>query len=210
MATLGDLKTRIILETDRDDMGSGGEAEGALTNAISRAIEFYSGKEFWFNRGSGSGSTTGAVAYIARPAAVRIVKTVSYLGQPLPKVPLDQIEYRTETGLPTRWADNEGNIQFWPIPDAVYALSVYGIAQVDAPTTDGQTTIWTVEAYDLIVARVRLLLYRDVFRDTEAAQLAKGAEDEELSNLRREGRAKAVTGLKTDLDCGERFNINYG
>ena len=57
MATLAQLKTRIILEVDRDDLGSGGEAEQALIDACTDAIEHYSGEEFWFNRASGSGDT---------------------------------------------------------------------------------------------------------------------------------------------------------
>jgi len=54
MSTLAELKTRIILDTNRDDMGAGGELEQALADAIADAIEFHAGTLFWFNRASGT------------------------------------------------------------------------------------------------------------------------------------------------------------
>lgn len=209
MATLGDLKTRLILETDRDDMGASGESVGVLTTAISRAIDFYSGQEFWFNRASGTVSTSNGVAYVARPAAVRIPLLVAYNGGLLRKVRLQDIEWRTESGIPARWADNEANIQLSPTPDGTYSLSVYGLAQIDAPSLDADTNVWTTEAYDLIANRAKAIIF-EVFKEYDAMDRALGREQEALSRLRSETRRRSVTNASTDLVTGQPFNIATG
>jgi hypothetical protein len=214
MATLGELKTRIITETDRDDLGAGEEAEDALVLCINQAIEYYSDEPFWFMHDSGSSSTTSGVAWVNTPAAVRVPETVSYNGVPLQKVTVGAIEFLTDSGQPSLWAEAGDIIQLWPIPDATYSLDVFGSAQIDAPTSDSDITVWTVEAYDLIAARTRFLLYRDVFRDVEGVQFAGQAEAEALSRLRRETRRRTVTPLRSNGDepwaAAGTFNINRG
>lgn len=46
MATLGDLKTRLRTDLDRDDMGSGGALEAALNLAVTRAVEHWRARSF--------------------------------------------------------------------------------------------------------------------------------------------------------------------
>jgi hypothetical protein len=213
MATLAELKTRIRLETNKDDIASGGEAETALTTALTQAVEYYSDELFWFNRASGSGNTSASTATIALPSGIRYPLAVSYSGETLRKADLDEIEYRTETGLPTRWAENEGAIQLWPIPDATYSLSVFGLASTALPA-DGASNIWTSEAVDLIAARTRFLLFRDIWRDVEGVQLAASAEGEALSRLRKETRRRGISPLRSTGDepwsARSSFNINRG
>lgn len=211
MATLTQLYTRIILDTNRDDMGSSGELEQAKIDAVTDAIEFYEAEQFWFNRANGSGNTTNAVATIAMPSGVRYPHTVTYSGEALQKVPLLEIQYRTETGVPTHWAENEGAIQLWPIPDGTYSISVYGLASVGIPASGGATNIWTTEAYRLILEAAKKILYRGPLRDPEGAQLASGGETEALSYLRKETRRRSVSPLRSDLPTsGSTFNINRG
>lgn len=213
MATLAELKTRIRLETNKDDIAASGEAETALTTALTQAVEYYSSEQFWFNRASGSGNTSASTATIALPSGIRYPHAVSYLGETLRKVDLHEIEHRTETGLPTRWAENEGAIQLWPIPDATYSLSVFGLASTTLPA-DGASNIWTTEALDLICARAKFLLYRDIWRDVEAVKLAAQAEGEALSRLRQETRRRGMSPLRSTGDepwtARTPFNINRG
>ena len=212
--TLGDLKTRIIAETNRDDLGAGLALETQLGLCIARAIEFHSDQDFWFNRGSGTRSTSNGVATVALPTGVRVPATVAYSASPLLKAAIEDIEYLTGSGLPTRWAQNGGNIQLWPIPDGAYALAIYGIAQIDAPTLDATSNVWTAEAQDLIAARTRFLLFRDVFRDGEGVQLAAQAEGEALERLRKESRRRGMTPLRSTGDepwsAATTFNISTG
>jgi len=211
MATLGDLKARIVLETNRSDIDTGGEAEDALTNAITRAVEFHSDERFWFNRGS---ATVSASTQTVAIPTLRVVDQVAIGTCVLRKFPLDELIYRTDTGQPTAWAENGDSVTLWPIPDSTYSLQVYGIAQIDAPTLDADDTVWTNEAYDLIAARTRFLLFRDAWRDNDGAQGAAQAEDEALTKLRRETRRRGVTPLRSTGDepwsgC-TTFNINRG
>ena len=197
--TLTALYTRLILELNRDDMGSGGEAEQAKIDAVARAVEFHSDEEFWFNRKSGTTVTVASAATAVMPTGMRIPLVVSYLGLALEKVALDTIQYLTNTGSPpTKWAENEGAIQLWPIPSGVLTLSVQGIAEIAVPAA-GADNEWTTYALDLIDATARKILYRDYFRDVEGSQLAAIAEQEALTKLRRESRRRGRVGLKSDL-----------
>lgn len=207
MANYGELKTRIRLETNRDDIAAGGEAETALTTAIARAIEFYSDESFWFTRDTGSVVTTSTSATVVCPYAVRVPKVVSYSGEELSKVPLDTIQHRTETGTPSQWAEEGDLIRLHPIPDGAYSLSVFGSSRLDAPENDADETVWTNEAEDLIAARAKFTLYRDIWRDVEATQLAAQAEGEALSRLRRETRRRSVTPLRSEV-ARTTYNIN--
>ncbi len=214
MATLLELKTRIRLETNKDDIAPGGEAVEALNLAIARAIEYYSDEAFWFNRDSGTVSTTSGIATVTVPYAVRVCEMVSCNGVPLQKVPLSQIEHRSDSGRPSHWAENGGIVRLWPIPDGSYSLSVYGIAQIDAPASDGDETAWTNEAYDLIAGRAKLILCRALWGNIEGAQLAASEEGEALARLRQETRRRGRTALRASGDepwtARSSFNINRG
>lgn len=209
MAKLHELYTRLILDTNRDDMGSGGELEQAKVDSIVDAINHYKAEQFWFNRASGTGATTAADATLAIPSGIHVPKVVSYSGRALLKVPLETIEHRTETGLPTKWAENEEQIQLWPIPDAAYTLSVFGTADIDAPATASATNVWTTEAYDLILNEAKIILCRGPLRDIEGLGLAKDGREEALTVLRRESRQRGGSGLVSDIPAATgHYNIN--
>src|SRR5207237_4201033 len=123
----------IILDTNRDDMGPGGELEQAKIDAVADAIDLHAGELFWFNRASGTLSTVAGTATVALPAGMRIARVVTWLGAPLRKIALDKIEAAENvsapvTGPPCRWAEDDGAIHLWPIPAAAYTLAVHGIA----------------------------------------------------------------------------------
>lgn len=209
MATLAQMYTRLILDLDRGDMGSGGALEQAKVDAVVDAINLWKQEPFWFNRASGSDATTASVATMALPSGVYVPSAVAYEGRALQRVPLGQIEHKTETGLPSRWAENEEAIQLWPIPDAAYTLFVYGTADIDAPAS-GSSNIWTVEAYALILAEAKIILCRGPLRDPEGLALAKDERADALAALRRESRRRSTSPLKTDLPMRESFNILTG
>jgi len=204
MATLADLKTRVADELTRDDMGSGGDAESALNRAIDTAIEFYADEQFWFNRLSGTVNTVGATATVAFPTGMRLPTQVSYLQCPLKKVDLENIQFLTDTGIPTRWAEDEGQIYLWPIPDGVYALSVQGVADLGTPVTSNE---WTTYGYDLIAARVKVILCRFPFRDADGLSLALQEELEALRKVRRESRRRRQVPLTAEDLAVRRYNI---
>jgi len=214
MPTLGDLKVRIIEETDRDDLGAAEALGRRLAECIDRAIEFYADEPFWFSRTIATTATVAGIALVNVPFPVRVAEAVSCRGEPLQKVSLSVIQQRPDTGAPRKWASVDDRIHLWPIPDAVHPLTVAGTARLDAPADDEDESVWTTHAYDLIAARTRFLLFRDVLRDTEGTQLAAQAEGEALLRLRRETRRRDVTPLRSAGDepwtAITSFNVNTG
>jgi len=212
MATLAALKTRIILDTNRDDMGAGGELEQALTDAIADAIELHADTLFWFNRASATAATAAGTATVALPAGLRIALSVTYLGAPLLKVPLAAIEAAADAaapaaGPPARWAEESGAIRLDPVPDAAYALGVHGIAELGVPAL---ANAWTEEGVRLILAEAKKILFRGPLRDTEGLALAADEAREALARLRRETARRAAAPLAAGLPGAAGFDIRMG
>ena len=70
-----------------------------------------------------------------------------------------------------------------------------GIAELGVPADSNE---WTGAGYDLIAARVRMLLCRDVLRDLDGVRLAAAAEEEALGRLRRETRRRGRFAASAD------------
>jgi hypothetical protein len=210
MGTLGQLYTRLILDTNRDDMAVGGELAQARIDAVADAVEQHADEQFWFNRSSATATTSAGDATLPLPAGIRIAGLIALAGEPLAKVPLERIEHRTETGRPARWAENEGTIQLWPIPDGAYALSIHGLASTAVPALESESNHWTSEAGRLILATAKKILYRGSLRDPEGYALARDEEEEALARLRRETRRRDRAGLAGDLPLRGGFDIVAG
>ncbi len=214
MATLAQLKTRIILELARDDMGTSGELEQALADSIDRAIEYHADEQFWFNHIATSLITTAALATTDIPASVRHVRSIGY-GNPdtlLTRSELGDIEQTSATGKPTHFAQRGDTIRWYPVPDNAYSLNVYGVAELGTPAS-AASNAWTIDALDLIDATARKILYRDYLRDPEGAELAGNAEQDALNKLRRETRRRGKVPLRSRGDAPflrDSFIINVG
>ncbi|MDB5692332.1 MAG: hypothetical protein JWO81_1395 [Alphaproteobacteria bacterium] len=210
MATLGELQTRIVLDTNRDDLGPGGELAQALTDAIADAIETYADEPFWFNRAAGNIETAAGAPTAALPAGMRAATLVARQGAALRKVPLESLQGRIETGPPCRWAEDGGALHFWPMPDAAYTLDAYGIADLGVPADPSAANGWTEEAYRLILGAAKKILARGALRDADGLALARDEEEEALAKLRRETRRRAASGLASDLPGRAGFSITAG
>jgi hypothetical protein len=88
----------------------------------------------------------------------------------------------------------------------------FNLGGIDSPPAeDASSNIWTSEAEDLIAARVRMLLYRDLWRDEEGMQMAATAEADEKKRLQRETARRGAATLKTDIALGAaRFGMKSG
>lgn len=208
MATLSDLKTRIITEMVRDDLSD--DLATQLLNHIQSACEFYAEEKFWFN------SLVASVSTVASTQTVDIPVTFRRIDQVV--IPAYNTEIAEETlgnmpiypvyGLPNSYAYYNDQLTLYPIPNAVYSLELTGIAQVDAPALDADTSIWTNEAKDLIVSRTKMTLYRDQFRDPEGTQMAIAATQEAYNKLKRETARRLETKLRPRV-VRRPYNINY-
>jgi hypothetical protein len=218
MTTLADLKTRIATEMVRSDLEAGGDLAAQLLIHIQRACEFYSHERFWFNQIVTTAPTVAGTQTVDLPAAMRIIDKITIPASytTLCKATLPELDpgMTAQSGIPTKYtaytSSGTDYIRLYPVPDAVYTLQITGVQYVAPPSADADDTIWTNEAQDLIVARTRMTLYRDQFRDPDGTQLAIASVQEALQALRRETGKRGETPLMPRDYSHERFNINYG
>jgi len=201
MATLGDLKTRIKAETNRDDLDD--ELAAAFVEVIQRAIVYFESQRFTFNEARIVQTATGE--YSPLPEGLKFIDTLSVqVGSnryPLRMQSYEVIEewngYATSAGQPTDFSVSDGQVRLYPIPNTSYPLIFLGVREVTPALDyddDSSTNAWLVQGYDLIASRVRYLLYRDYFRDDAGASTAFGAQQEALSDLRNEASLQIGTG----------------
>lgn len=189
MATLADMKAEIIADMARDDLEAGGELRLALLAHINRAVRFYSGRNWWFLTTTTTTPTVAAQNYVTRPTTIDRIDRISVpsLSVDLNKEHLTTIEALDEptaqTGQPIAYAEWSEKLRIWPVPDAIYSLKITGTAKIAAFSADDDTNVWSNEGFDLICARARVTLYRDVFHDTDGAQLAIAAVQEAVLAL---------------------------
>lgn len=206
MATLADLKQRVITDMSRDDLED--DLSALLLMRIQDACEYYADTKFWFNSILTTVNTVAGVATVTIPATVRVIERVTipaYVTE-LRETVLTELGDDTVQSVPDWYAYYNDLMRFYPIPDAVYTLNIYGVSKVAAPAVDADTSIWTNEAARLISAHTKMLLYRGKFRDPDGAQLAMGEVSDELTRLKRETAKRLETPLRPTMRGG-RYNI---
>lgn len=208
MTTLADIKTRIIAETQRDDLSD--TLADQLLIHIQKACRYYQNEKFWFNSIIDDAVTVAGTATVNVPATMRRVDrvTIPAYDTDLIEVTLADLGIDTVQSVPRGYAYYNDALKLYPIPDAVYTLELTGLADVDAPAVDADTSIWTNEAADLIVARAKMTLYRDQFRDPEGTQLAQADVQEVFAQLKRETAKRLETKLRP-RNRRRGYNINY-
>lgn len=195
MATLADLKARIVRETHRDDLLT--DLAPALSQHIAQAVEQFAGESFWFNRIRATGMATPGVAEMALPTTVRRAEIVFVSGE-LDKIALEEVPEQQGLSKPLRWAAYGAGLYFDPIPDSAYTVTIIGAAHVAAPSADGDSSIWTNEAADLIAAQAKGTLYLAVFQDREQAEVELALAQNILRRLKTESRKHDKSPLRVD------------
>ena len=203
MATLGDLKARIISETLRDDLAD--DLSGALTGAIAGAINQFASDPFWFNETRAT--STMIVGAFLQPIPVgwrKIEDLIAVIGAVRYGMSLRQLSEIEElysvlqVGQPTDYCVLGENIYVWPTPNQAYPLIWNLIADVTpALDDDSKSNAWTNQGQDLICAQTKLRLYRDYLSanlQDPRIVAAKNQVDEALENLRSESNRKVTTG----------------
>lgn len=213
MATLGDLKARIKTEMVRTDLDD--DLSSTLALHIQRACEYFSDERFWFNAYIGNVSTVPGVQTVNVPVAIRRVERVSIpsLLVEVREVLLTEFPDFVASAIPQVYAYDNDALIMYPTPDQAYSLRIVGTKQIDAPVEDTDSNQWTNEAQDLIVARAKMTLYRDQFRDPEGVELAAAATQEELTRLKRETARRLEIPLRPRYprySRADRINIYTG
>lgn len=199
MATLAELKLRIITEINRDDLAD--DLADILGTYIDRSIDFYANSRFWFNEARAVGSFVTGDEYLNLPTGTRILDQlyiiIGSVRYEMLRREMDQIEtlYSVPmTGQPTDYAIFGDQIRVWPTPNTAWQYIALTVSDVTPLTDDTSSNYWTNEGQDLIDARTRYLIYRDALRDNDGANNAKVAEDEAYTNLKGKTNRKIGVG----------------
>jgi hypothetical protein len=203
MATLGDLKARIISETLRDDLAD--DLAAQLSNTINKAIDTFANEPFWFNETRANSTMVIGAQMQPIPlgwrkiedlfaviGAVRYGMRLRQLGE------IESLYSVPMVGQPTDYAVLGENVYLWPTPNTAYPMIWNLISDVIPPLVfDTDANAWTNQGQDLICAQSKLRLYRDYLSanlQDPRIIAAKNQVDEAYENLRSESTRKVTTG----------------
>jgi hypothetical protein len=196
MSTYAEVKARIAREMHRDDLTAD------IVTHVRSAINHYANRRTWKNEGTLQVTTTADVNIKAAPTGLReetrVAVVIGGYDYPLDKLTLEQMADRHggdgTKGQPIEYSREDANLKFWPTPDAAYTVNVTGIYDDTALSLDADTNSWTTIGEDLIVARTRHTLCRDVTLDEEKMAFAEKAERAARNRLFGEANTRASTG----------------
>lgn len=205
MATLGDLKTRIISETTRDDLAD--DLAAQFQNLIAGAIDVYANERWWFNEARQLATTTPGIQTVPWPTGARFIDGF-YLEQnagnsrwPITARSIDEFEQLSQAGArgqPTDYLVKGLLVYLHPTPNAAYSLVWDLIRDVSPPlVADTDSNFWTNEGQDLIVAQSKIRLYRDYLSAlaTDPRLMAATMQEQDAySGLRSESNRRLSTG----------------
>lgn len=199
MGTMADLKDRIAREIHRSGM------ETEIGEAVSDAIKDYQTVRFAFNQTRDTFSTVAGTEFYADsiiPDDIAEVDsltiTVNGRDVTLPPWPFSVMERIQTTansrGQPQAWCWYAEQIRLYPVPDAVYTVTVSYLQKLEEPAS-GSSNAWTDEAEQLIRHSAKKRLYRDVLMDANSAVASDGAESNAYRQLMRASRQLQTGGL---------------
>lgn len=215
MTAFGVMQTRIADEIVRDDLPN------QIKYAINDAILQWEAKRFLFNEKRRRILTVAAQEYydLAYPTLLDSDGSALTSGEKV--IELDFITYASNSGNPNPltqrtqgWMDDNQNstgtytgrpdsytiygdqLRIFPVPDAVYTLSLSAHVRLGpfplVNTSD--TNAWMTDAEAVIRQYAKMLIYRDNLRDEKGkSNAAEGLQEAEWA-LTRKYAAKAHTG----------------
>ena len=197
MGTLAELKARLL-----DELPDGVSVR-QIGQHVERAIEHFSATRFWFNQGQLSVTTTPGSRIVTLTnglrAEDRVLLVIGSTAYPLEKrsaADLDEAYFDGSTGQPTTYNFANNRLTLYPTPDAAYTLSLSGVFNSQTPlTSDASGNVWTTEAADLIAARAKETLCRDILKDAPGAQAAGLAREEAQLRLQAETVHRLNSGI---------------
>ena len=203
MATFDQMLARIQTDIKRTDIDT------SIKKAINRAVQHYSKERFFFNEAKttfatiantetyayGSGTIPSDIWAIDRMTITRTSTDI----YPLPQVSFEDLRYMSTTGtsspnLPDVWALWNKTFYFYPIPNAVYTMTLYYQPAYADLSATSDTNVFLSYGEDLIESRARAWLYARLLEDPTQAQVAKVEEQEALQALRERSSSVISTG----------------
>lgn len=182
MATYTELQTRITAE-----LGNRSDLSTQIQEAIQSAIRHYQRTLALFGQDTDTVSTVAGTAEYALDADFlafdRVEITVDGNTYPLELCDYDKLKTEDVSGHrgePWRYAYRNSNIRLYPVPDAVYTVTIYQWIKAAAPSGGSDSTAWTNDFLDIIRHRAKWELCSSVTMDPVRGEPAKAAELEAL------------------------------
>ena len=202
MSDLQTMRARIADYINRSDLNTQIDLE------INRAIEHYAKKNrFWFNETTGTFNTvSGQLIYTSSDSIPSIIREIDFVKIALVattnNIELTEKSYEwiqhqvvntSSTGTPAHYAYYKENFYIYPIPGAVYTITVSYVKGY-AALTAAQSNDFTTNAEDLIEARAMRMVYDFLLKNEKMADRCAIKEAEELVNLQGETQRLIATG----------------
>lgn len=195
MATFYEMQTNIADNLGRADLAS------EIQTAIRRAIKHYEREQFWFSAAEDSFvATAGTSSYTLSNSYASIEQVMVNYAQY--KYPLGRESYETINeidlgnfqGQPDWYAEQNGVVRLYPVPNATFTVSYVYQAKAATLTNSDSTNVFTLNAEDLIEARACWWLSSFKLHNANASAVWKQIELDALEQLRQESTTKTTTG----------------
>ena len=200
-----------------------------IKNAIISAIGDYENTSFYFNQKRGTlsvptfNTVSGQEFYTSTSNAdiPNISKffsasaSLSSSWNSLEAIDFDEIE-RTQTGaiigFPIAYAYFNQQIRLYPIPDAIYPVSISYTYKFTTLSADADTNAWVDDAEEMIRQAAKYRLAMDVLHADDIAARCMRMEQNAYDGLMQETRQKYPnTTLRIpSMQSSRTFNINRG
>lgn len=201
MTTLAAMIADIEEDLERSDTA-------AIRGKIAEAIRFYQPKFFWFNE-----SRNVEFATVIHQSDYDFITSITtefytidgaFLTEGGNILDMRKTDYRaleilldanSTSAQPIAFAYVARGLRLYPRPNAVYPARLTGHIKIAVPLADDAAgNEWMTEAFDLIKARAKALLYATRYRDTDGAAIERVVEADALSNLQSTTASKVGTG----------------
>lgn len=202
MTTFVVLKNRIADDVRSVSTAASSDISTQIAAEVLSAVAFYAREPFYFNTKTNTFSTVANQEYYSSSDLADIATLVHIytmtVTQNSVKMPVKSLSFEAiddaQTGQvkarPTYYSYFKQNIRLYPIPDAVYTMTMAYVYKLTALSADGDSNAWTTDAEELIRARASRRLYENVVRNVERATIAAAQEQEALRVLKRETRMR--------------------
>ena len=190
-----------------------------IKNAIQDAIALYEPNRFYFNQTVGFFSTVANQQYYRAadfadiPLLIEIDAlklTIQGVQSPLDAADFGQMDATQSgayVGVPRAYSYYGQELRLFPIPDAVYPLTMHYHHRLTPLVAGTDTNAWMTDGEMLIRQTAKGMLALDVLQEANLAQGAQILADKALARLQMETRKRRSNPiLKTDLPSG----VGYG
>ena len=194
MTDFGTMKARIADDLSRDDLTS------QISNAVLDAVKRHETRVFWFNKTEATLNTAAGDQYYALPSDLLQIDSlrITYNEEDdvLQPRSYQYIDDRSDIqGEPTVFAIHREQLRLYPIPDAIYPLTMAYVYRPAALSADADSNVWTTDAEELIRASACRNLCLTIIRDPNYAMLWAGVESSALKALQRRTALSTTTGI---------------